>query len=189
MKNLSIVVRLTLWYVAIFAFSELVFGASAWVILRHNLYILVDDNLESQVEDLKSFLLAQKKDATLAQLQEGVRASYAIEHTGEYLEIYLETGEVIYRSAFLQENSSILVPPQQIKHPLYRTRRVGDRHFRFAFQRINANGHVYTVEMGIPADHAVEALHLFRFYLLMFALPLLLVSSGVAYRISRRALA
>jgi len=36
--------------------GELVFGASMWLILRHNLYDLVDDGLESQVEDLKTVI-------------------------------------------------------------------------------------------------------------------------------------
>jgi len=189
MKKLSIGVRLTLWYVAIFALGEIVLGAGMWLILRHNLYAIVDASLENQVEDLKNFLQAQKKEASVAKLRETVKETYAIEHSGDYLEIYLETGDLIYRSAFLQANPSILLPPQQIKHPLYRSRRVGHQRFRFAFQHLNANGHLYTVEMGIPADDAVETLHLFRFYLLMFAPLLLLVSAGVGHWMSRRVLA
>src|ERR1700741_4094870 len=83
--RLSIGVRLTLWYLAIFALAQLVFGAGMWFILRHNLYDLVDDGLEAQIDDLKSFLEAQKKDATLAKLQEEVTETYGIEHSGDYL--------------------------------------------------------------------------------------------------------
>ena len=72
MRKLSIGVRLTLWYLAIFALAQLIFGAGMWVILRHHLYDLVDDGLEAQVDDLKSFLEAQKKDASIAKLQEEV---------------------------------------------------------------------------------------------------------------------
>jgi signal transduction histidine kinase len=42
--------------------------------------------------------------------------------------------------------------------------------------------------MGAPADDAVETLHLFRSYLLMFAPLLLIVAAGVGYWMSRRAL-
>ena len=42
--------------------------------------------------------------------------------------------------------------------------------------------------MGIPAGDAVETLHLFRFYLLMFAPVLLLLAAGGGYWLSRRAL-
>jgi len=188
MKRLSIGVRLMLWYVAIFAMGELVFGASMWLILRHNLYDLVDDGLESQIEDLKNFLGTQKPDATVAKLQEEVNETYAIEHSGDYLELYLDTGDLIYRSPFLQTHQSPLLPLDQVKRPLFRSRRVEGRHFRFAFEKLNVNGHVYTVEMGIPADDAVETLHLFSSYLLMFAPVLLLVAAGVGYWMSRRAL-
>jgi heavy metal sensor kinase len=42
--------------------------------------------------------------------------------------------------------------------------------------------------MGSPADDAVETLHLFRAYLLMFAPMLLLAAAGGGYWLSRRAL-
>ena len=188
MTRLSIGVRLMLWYVAIFALGELVFASGMWFILRHNLYDLVDDGLESQVEDLKSFLEAQKKDATVAKLQEEVNETYAIEHSGDYLEVYLESGDLIYRSSFLQSHPTPLLPPDQIKHSIFRNSEIEHRHFRFVFQKLEANGHVYTIEMGIPADDAVETLHLFRSYLWMFAPLLLLVAAGVGYWMSRRAL-
>ena len=105
MRRLSIGLRLTLWYLAIFAFAQLVFGAGMWFILRHNLYDLVDDGLESQLDDLRTFLQAQKKDASLAKVREEVNETYAIQHTGDYLEIYAEGGELIYRSGFLQAHA------------------------------------------------------------------------------------
>ncbi len=189
MKRLSIGVRLMLWYVAIFALGELAFGAGMWFILRQNLYDLVDDGIESQVDDLKSFLEAQKKDATVAKLREEVDESYSIEHTGDYLAIYNESGESIYQSAILQAHPSVLIPPDQVKRPLTKSRRIDGKPFRFRFQRLSVNGHVFTAEMGAPADDAVDTLHLFRSYLLMFAPLLLAVAAGVGYWMSRRALA
>src|SRR5438445_560899 len=58
----------------------------------------------------------------------------------------------------------------------------------FILQQLNVNSHVYTVEMGVPADDAVETLHLFRSYMLVFAPLLLLVAAGGGYWLSRRAL-
>ena len=59
MRRLSIGVRLTLWYLAIFAVAQIAFGVGMWLILRHNLYDMVDDGLAAQVDDVKSFLEAQ----------------------------------------------------------------------------------------------------------------------------------
>ena len=188
MKRLSIGVRLMLWYLAIFAVGELIFGASMWLILRHNLYDIVDDSLESQLDDVKSFLASQEPDDTVAKLREEVGEAYGIEHSGDYLQIHLESGDLIYRSPFLEQHQSILTPPDQIKRPLFRSRRADGRHFRFAFEKINANGRTYTVQMGTSADDAVATLNLFRSSLLMFAPGLLLVAAAVGYWMSRRAL-
>jgi heavy metal sensor kinase len=188
MRRLSIGLRLTLWYLVIFAIAQLVFGAGMWFILRHNLYDLVDDELESQVEDLKSFLQSQPKDRSIAKLKEEVNETYAIEHSGDFLEVYAENGELIYRSAFLQAHPAALLPPDQVQRTILKSRRIDSRPFRFILQKLEVNGRVYTMEMGAPADDAVETLSLFRSYLLMFAPLLLLVAAAGGYWLSRRAL-
>lgn len=189
MKRFSIGLRLTLWYLAIFALGQFVFGAGMWFILRNNVYDMLDDDLENQVEDLKNFFSAQKKDASVAKLQEEVTETYAAEHPGDYLAVYVESGERIYRSAFLEAHAASLLPPEQVTDTTFRSRRIDHRPFRFVFEKLEVNGRVFTVEMGIPADDAVETLHVFRSYLLIFASALLLVASAFGYWMSRRALA
>jgi len=188
MKKLSIGVRLTILYVAIFALGEVLFGGGMWLILRANLFDIVDDGLESQVDDLKAFLATQKKDATVAKLQEEVTETYEIEHSGDFLALYSEGGDVLYQSPFLRAHPALLLPPDRINDPIYRRRRLEGRHFRFIFQKLNVNGHNYTVEMGAPSDDAVDTLHQFRAYLLWFAPLLLLVAAGLGYWMGRRAL-
>ena len=188
MRRLSIGVRLTLWYLAFFAVAQLAFGAGMWLFLRDNLYDLVDDRLEEQIDDLKNFLQSQPKDRSIAKLQEEVNETYAIEHSGNYLALYGENGEPIYRSAFLQAHPSALVPADQVDHPALRSRKIEGRHFRFILQKLDVNGHIYTVEMGVPSEDAVETLHSFRSYLLMLAPLLLLAAAGGGYWLSRRAL-
>lgn len=188
MKRLSIGVRLTLWYVAIFALGEIVFGAGMWFILRANLFDIVDDGLESQIEDVKTFLSTQKKDASVAKLQEELAETYGIEHSGDFLALYGDGGDVLYQSAFVRAHPAVLLPPEKISDRIYRRRKVEGRHFRFIFQKLNVNGHNFTVEMGASSDDAIDTLHQFRYYLLMFAPLLLLIAAGVGYWMSRRAL-
>ena len=189
MRKLSIGVRLMLWYVAIFALGELFFGATMFFVLRDNLYDLVDDQLESQIEDLKMFLQAQKKDASIAKLREEMEEAYTIEHSGDFLQVSTETGELVYESSFLKAHRSILAFPDRIERVETRSRRADGKNFRFAFAKLPANGHEYAVAMGAPADDAVQTLHLFRSSLLMFAPLLLLIAAGLGYWMSRRALA
>jgi heavy metal sensor kinase len=72
---------------------------------------------------------------------------------------------------------------------VFRTRRINGKYFRFLFAKLNVDGRVYTVEMGASADDAVETLQLFRSYVLVFALALLVVSTVVGSWLSRKALA
>jgi signal transduction histidine kinase len=188
MTKLSIGLRLTIWYLAIFALGQFLFGAGMWLILRHNLYDLVDDSLETEIDDLKNFLKSQPDDPPFTKLKDVVNKTYAIEHSGDYLEIYGENGNLIYQSGFVRAHQSSLLPPDQVKRPVMRSRRIDHRPFRFALQKLNVNGHVFTIEMGIPADDVVETLDLFRSYLWMFAPALLVVAAVGGYWLSRRAL-
>jgi len=189
MKRLSIGIRLTLWYLAIFAVGELAFGASMWFILRHSFYDMVDDGLEEQVDDLRNLLQSQGSDPSIAKLQEEVNKAYGLEHLGNYLEVQAERGELIYRSAFLQAHPVPIAQPPQADRAVFRNRHLEHRHLRFLLQNLKVNGRVYTVTMGAATDDVVATLELFRSYLLMFAPLLLLVAAGGGYWLSRRALA
>jgi len=188
MKRLSIGVRLTLWYLVIFAVAQIAFGAGMWFLLRHSLFDMVDDGLEEQVDDLRSFLQTLGKDPALAKLREEVNETYAIEHLGNYLAVYAENGDLIYRSAFLQAHHLAMTPPDQVDRAIFKNRRSEGRHFRFILQKLSVNGHIYAVEMGVPTDDAVKSLSLFRTYLLMFAPLLLLIAAAGGHWLSRRAL-
>jgi len=188
MKRLSIGMRLTVWYLAIFALGQIVFGAGMWFILRNNLYDIVDDSVENQADDIKSLLQAQGKDAPLEKLRHALTEEYAIGHAGDYIQILDDNGDVIYRSAFLQAHPSALLPADQVKRPMSRSRRIDHRPFRFLFEKLNIDGRVFIIEMGAPADDAVDTLHQFRSYLLWFAPLLLLLAAAVGYWMSRKAL-
>jgi heavy metal sensor kinase len=187
MKKLSIGIRLTLWYLAIFAVAQVIFGAGMWFLLRHHLYDLVNESLEQQVEDLRNFMEAQKKNATIPKLQEEVNEAYLIEHSGDYLELYADGDALLYRSAFLQNYPVKLAGPGS--QTITRDLRAGGHSFRFRRQTLQANGHIYTATIGIPTDDVVETLNLFRSYLLMFAPLLFVVAAGGGYWLSTRALA
>ena len=49
MKKLSIGLRLTLWYFVIFAVAQGAFGLAMWVLVRHSMYDVVEDSLQSPI--------------------------------------------------------------------------------------------------------------------------------------------
>jgi heavy metal sensor kinase len=187
-RKLSIGIRLTLWYVAIFAVSELIFGVGMWLILRQNLYSIADDSLKVQAEDLISFLQAQKKNATIAKLQEEVSEAYVLEHAGDYLQIYDGNGEWLYRAPFMEQHAVHPVEPGLGKAAAYLNLNLGEKPFRFLRQQIEVNGRVYVVQTGVPADQILRTLSLFRRYVLLLAPTLLLGAAAGGYWLSQRAL-
>jgi heavy metal sensor kinase len=189
MRRLSIGLRLTIWYVAIFAVAQILFGAGMWLLLRHHLYDIADDNLEGQVEDLKNFLQAQKKDASIAKLQEEVAEAYTLEHSGDYLQVETNDHQLIYRSAFLRAHPSTAFRPAPADQLSFSDRVVAGKPFRFVTAEIDANGRVYLITTGDLIDDVVETLSQFRLYLLMFAPLLLLAAAAGGFWLSRRALA
>ena len=188
MKKLSIGLRLTLWYLAIFLLAELAFGAGMWLILRKNLYDIADAALEGQAADLQRFLEARQGEAP-AQLQADISADYKIERSEDYLQISDASGNSIYRSRFLEEHPLSSLSLNQLKKPRYQNRRLGKQTFRILSERMDVNGRAFVVQMGSTLDEEVETLDAFRGYLLLFAPVLLLAASGVGYGLSHRALA
>ena len=187
MKRLSIGVRLTVWYLLVFALAQSLFGFGMWFILRRSLYEIVDSELTNQADDLRHFLEAQKKDASIAKLQEEITEIYVLEHSGDYLQIYVPPDEWIYRSSFMQ--TMLFLPAHDpFIQPVVLDRQLGGKPFRFLSQHIDVHGRRFIAQMGVPTDDVVQTLALFRRYLLMFAPVIFLTASGVGYLISRRAL-
>ena len=188
MKRLSIGLRLTLWYLAIFLLAELIFGTGMWFILRKNLYDIADNTLKDQAADLERFLEA-RKDLPTPQLQAEISEDYKIERSEDYLQISEASGNSIYRSRFLEEHPLPQLAPDQLTKPRYETRRLGRHRFRVVSQKMDVNGRVYIVQIGHPLHEEIETLDAFRKYLLWFAPLLLLGASAGGYWLSRRALA
>lgn len=188
MKRLSIGLRLTLSYLAIFFLAQMIFGVGMWFILRQNLYDIADESLEDQAADLGRFLEA-RKDVPVAELKAELSEDYKIESSEDYLQIIDATGNALYRSRALEENPVAPLPLEQLEKPRYKNLSLGRRRFRFITQRMNVGGLVYVVQIGHPLHQELETLDDFRQYLLWFAPLLLLGASAVGYWLSHRALA
>ena len=193
MTRLSIGLRLTLWYLAIFALGQFAFGAGMWLVLRHHLVSLVDENLLHQTEDLQSFLMMQKKAADVPKFREEVTEAYAPEHAGEYLAISTSAGDAVYISDFLTKAGfAASVSPSGTDSTtafVFEDRVLERKHLRFLRSSVNTHDLIFVVSMGASMKEVRETLRAFRNYLLLFAPLVLLISSAGGYWLSRRALA
>jgi heavy metal sensor kinase len=188
LKRLSIGLRLTVWYVGIFAVAQLIFGVGMWFILRENLHDVADSSLSGEVEDVRRFLETQRPDATIDELRGAVTEEYSSEAGGDYLQITDADGNWVYRSHAFSQQGIPAVSPNQLRKPVRKDAQFGGKPFRLMSKRIDVRGRAYTVQTAASNQEEVETLERFRSYLLMFA-PLLLLTAGcLGYWLSRRAL-
>jgi heavy metal sensor kinase len=189
MKKLSIGSRLTLWYLAIFAAAQLLFGAAMWFALRQELYGIADDTLTAQVQDLTNLLKSQKKkNWNVPKLQEEVSEEYDLEHSGDFLQVYDEDGNWIFRAPSLARAGLAPILPTAIKHLSFRNLQIEGNHYRFITQKITVNGRRFAVQTGTPINEMLATLSMFERYLLMLAPMLLLAAAAGGYWLSRKAL-
>jgi len=190
MKKLSIGVRLTLWYLAIFAVAECLFSLTMWLALRQDLYSIANDALIAQVDDLAHLLKAQKeKNRTVPKLQEEVSEAYLLEHSGDFLQVFDQGGNWIFQARSLQQHQLAPLTPAAVKGRSFANVTLSNKPYRFITQRIDVNGRAYTVQTGIPINELLATLLRFRRYLLMLAPLALIAAAAGGYWLSRRALA
>ena len=125
---------------------------------------------------------------TVAKLREEASEAYALEHSGDFLQIYDGDGNWIFRAPALEQNRFAPVAPAAIKSHSFQNRQLGNKPFRFITQSIEVNGRSFTVRTGVPTDQIIATLSLFRRYLLMLAPLLLLAAASGGYWLSRKAL-
>jgi heavy metal sensor kinase len=177
-RKLSIGLRLSLWYLLIFAVAQCVFGVGMYVVLQHHLREIVDNSLQNEMDDLRNVLLAQRQSADIAEIREEVAEAYLHDHAGEYLQILTSDGAEIYKSAFLSKHSLLLISAEEAKKKRYENRVMDGRPFRFLTSTIDAQGHIFLVQLGAPTQEVRETVGAFRRYLLWLA-PLVLIVAAL----------
>ncbi len=189
MKKLSIGLRLTLWYVLIFAAAQAIFGISMWLALRQNCYSLMDGALQSQMEDLQHLLESQPADSTELKLRKEITETSVVEHAGDYMQVCDESGAILYRAILLEQLGVPVLRPKQFATKTYDDRQLDSKPYRFVSQNLSVHGRIYTVQAGMPAREILEILDHFRRNLLLLAPLVLLTAAAVGYWLSHRALA
>jgi heavy metal sensor kinase len=189
MKKLSIGFRLTLWYLAIFAAAEFLFGIGMWYVLRQHLYGIADDALAAQVDDVTNLLRSQKpKNRNVPKLQEEVAEAYDLEHSGDFLQICDQDGNWIFRAPLLQKGGLAPITPAAMRRRSFQNVQLANQPYRFITERTEANGRSFTVQTGVPIAEMMATLSVFEGYLLLLAPLLLLAAGSGGFWLSRRAL-
>lgn len=184
----SIGLRLSVWYVLIFAVAQCIFGAGMYVVLRHHLRTIVNDSLRQEMRDLQNVLQGQNPDLSATQLSEEITEAYAQDHAGQYLQIFTASGETIYLSQFLAKHPLPPISTTVVREAHFDDRVMEGKPFRFLDSTIEAHGRPFLVQLGTPTGEIYETLEAFRRYLLLLAPLVLLVAALGGNWLSHRAL-
>src|ERR1700738_729299 len=157
-KKFPIGLRLTLWYLLLFAVAQAIFGVAMWAILRHNLYDIADDALESQVEDVQRLLKVQRPGASPSEIQQELAKTYNLSHSGDYLQIQGEQGNWLYRSPWFKNSEVAAAELSQLRVRVFEDKRLGRKSFRLLSQVLDINGQRYIVQIGGREADVLETL-------------------------------
>ncbi len=185
MGELSMRVKLTLWYAAILVLGLALAGGALYFSVARGLVAGIDQRLAQRAEGLRTVLEIESADSTgLAAIEEEL-AEFAREvPDGNLIEIRAQDGRMV-----LPREGEPVFPFVAASGPSYRTLRLRNRNFRVYEQRIEYKNFIYDVVIGGSLDEVRSVAGDVRNLLLTIFPAVLLLAAFGGYWISRRALA
>ncbi len=189
MRYLPIRLRLTLWYVLMFASAAaLLCVASLWM-LQRSVDVTEYHGLQERADDVRVVLSHEPSTRSLTDVSADFAAMYTSKDDGKYLQVRDEQGRWIYRSQRMIAANPELVPPAEL--PMggqIAEFRQGVHRVRILSYPIMAQGTNYSVQTGISLNKSIILLRSFRGNLLLLT-PIVIVLAGLSgHMMSRKAL-
>ena len=184
MKQLSIRLRLTAWYVAILLASLSLFGFLAFLAMKRGIEKSVDENLAGQAASVEE-VIERALQAAPARLPEELRQHQELREQADFLQVCDQNGHWIYRSRLMTHYDVPL--PDNANPSAYNVLSV-DLPLRVLVRNINAGGETYRIQVAAPMDDFRDAMDQFKWVLLLLSPIVLVLASGGGYWLSRQAL-
>jgi len=182
MSQVSIRLRLAIWYTVVLLIGIALFGYGMWLALDRRLVAGVDDRLAQGAESLRIALSDEDVATNPRQIQEEVTEAAG---NGALIQLRMSDGEVILSSA----NQPQADFEQVSEIPSYRTMQRDGRLFRVFTGRIKSRGVPFDLSMAMPLDDVRAVMRDFRHLLMMMVPGVLAAACLGGWWISRRALA
>ncbi len=170
MRDLSIRLRLTLWYTAVLLLGLALFATGMWIALQQRLVSGVDSRLSQRVEGLRTVLRLEKDVTGREQLREEL---------SEFIQAIPEGSSIALRDS----QGALLGPAASIE-----TGSPGPRPQRVLNTSIEQGGETYYVTIAAPLDEVTSVMRDFRTLLLFMIPAVLALACAGGYWISGRAL-
>jgi heavy metal sensor kinase len=189
MKALSIRVRLTLWYFAMFATAACLLSITSWWMLRRSVDATEYHDLQERAEDVQLLLSHEDPNASIDQLKQELTEIYSIKDDGKWLQIIDQDGNWIYRSKrMLAENSYLPRPGQLPGEGVIGEFHQGTRYVRILAYPIRVRDREYSVQTGLALNKSITLLNSFAADLLLLTPAMILLAALGGHWMSRKAL-
>lgn len=185
MQKLSVGLRFTLWYLAIFLLAEVFFGVFVSGSLRTNLLDIADTDLEGRAADLQRFLLSHK-DLPPAELQAQLQERYKIDRSQDCVEVLDAAGQGLYVSRLLADHPIPSIPSDDVDRRMYRNYKIGEGHYRLVSEHLDLPGHAFTIHIARAMNQEFEILAAFHRAVLWSSCLFLLIAGCGGYWLKRQ---
>lgn len=185
MSPRSIALRLSLWYLIMFALGALILGAGLFGVARTTLLDIADTDLHGKAIDLRRWI-ASRSDLSAAELQTQLREKYKAEYAEDRVQIVDLRGNLIYRSQFYEQYHLPTITPGGLERPAYDNYRSSSDHFRIVSEHMQVSGHDYIFSIARPMDEEFELLLTIRRRVVRVGILTLIIAAIGGYWISRR---
>ncbi len=182
LASLPIRVRLTLWYLLVFAVAQACFSIGAALWMQRSLDEGAMDELRAQTQEVSQFLAGAAADVSAEQMKTDLRREFGDEPEGAWLRIVMPDGQAISVTDQTARISHSFRDGEQI------TLQAEHHRARFLATEMEAHGRRFLIVSGVTADAADAAADHFRRGLLLLSPILLLLAAAGSYWISRKAL-
>jgi heavy metal sensor kinase len=185
LKTLSIGARLTAWYSLMLALSLGLFGATAYLAMRHSIRLTLDSELRNRLQAIRDII---NDDAPhgLPAVQDELSELLDSEGSGSRLRVSFQNGSVIYASPSIQTG---IKPRYSQKTPRPFTSFIGSERFRLLRETVQVRGTGYDIEVAASTHQFDRSLERFRELLYGLAPLFLILAALGGHLLSRRALA
>ena len=179
---LPIRVRLTLWYLLVFAIAQACFSIGAALFMERSLNAAAMDELRGQSQEIVQFLANEPQSVTSDRLRADLRRELSDEPEATWLRIVPPDGTAVSLTPQMANIAHSFEDDEQI------TLRVDHHHVRFLATRLKEGEQPFLIITGVTVDAAVAATERFQHGLLLLSPVLLLLAAAGSYGISRKAL-
>ncbi|PYQ88528.1 MAG: two-component sensor histidine kinase [Acidobacteria bacterium] len=188
MKPASVRLRLTLWYLGIFAAIFMAYATGIVMAMRASLHAAIDEELGTRLAGLRTFMERHDPSVSMEDFRDEFREHSGLRPGGDLVQVSDSHGGLLFQSRSIRDYH--VDPPVVVSSaPRYEIVNAGGTRMRVLTANVTVAGRRYVAQLAAPVADAYALVQRFQ-WLIASSIPVVLaLASAAGYWLSRRALA